>query len=58
MVVLENGKEYMNKEVPVKVTSILQTSSGRIIFTQIDEEEMNVEKEKQQATSSKKSKQN
>jgi uncharacterized protein YacL len=58
MVVLENGKEYMNKEVPVKVTSILQTSSGRIIFTQIDEEEMNIEKEKQQATSSKKSKQN
>jgi hypothetical protein len=48
----------MNKEVPVKVTSILQTSSGRIIFTQIDEEEMNIEKEKQQATSSKKSKQN
>jgi uncharacterized protein YacL len=56
MVVLEDGREYMNKEVSVKVTSILQTSSGRIIFTQVDEDET-AEKEKQQ-TQSKKLKQN
>lgn len=37
MVVLENGKELIGKEVEVKVTSVLQTSSGRIIFTQLDE---------------------
>lgn len=37
MVVLENGKEFIGKEVEVKVTSVLQTSSGRIIFTQLDE---------------------
>lgn len=38
MVVLEKGKDYIGKEVEVKVTSVLPTSSGRIIFTQIDEE--------------------
>lgn len=38
MVVLEKGREYIGREVQVKVTSILQTSSGKIIFTQIDEE--------------------
>ncbi|MFN4245100.1 MAG: PIN/TRAM domain-containing protein [Brevinematia bacterium] len=38
MVVLEKGREYIGKEVEVKVTSVLQTSSGKIIFTQIEEE--------------------
>ncbi|MEN2998138.1 MAG: TRAM domain-containing protein [Brevinematia bacterium] len=38
MIVLEKGKDYIGKEVEVKVTSVLQTSSGRIIFTQIEEE--------------------
>ncbi len=38
MVVLEKGKDYIGKEVTVKVTSVLQTSSGRIIFSQIEEE--------------------
>lgn len=37
MIVLENGRDYIGKEVEVKVTSVLQTSSGRIIFTQIEE---------------------
>lgn len=41
MVVLEKGKDYIGKEVEVKVTSVLQTSSGRIIFTQIDEDQTN-----------------
>ncbi|MCX8029176.1 MAG: TRAM domain-containing protein [Brevinematales bacterium] len=38
MIVLENGREYIGKEVEVKVTSVLQTSSGRIIFTQLDDD--------------------
>lgn len=33
MVVVENGKHLINKQVNVEVLSVLQTSSGRIIFT-------------------------
>ncbi|MCU7557373.1 PIN/TRAM domain-containing protein [Macrococcus capreoli] len=33
MVVVENGKHLINKQVNVEVQSVLQTSSGRIIFT-------------------------
>ncbi|TDM12032.1 PIN/TRAM domain-containing protein [Macrococcus lamae] len=33
MVVLEHGKNFINQEKLVEVQSILQTSSGRIIFT-------------------------
>lgn len=32
MVVVENGEHYMNKELFVQVTKILQTSAGRMIF--------------------------
>ncbi|MDZ4159644.1 MAG: TRAM domain-containing protein, partial [Anaerolineaceae bacterium] len=32
MVVVENGKEYMNKEIEVMVTKVLQTAAGRMIF--------------------------
>jgi len=32
MVVIENGEDYINQEVLVNVTSILQTSRGRMIF--------------------------
>ncbi|MCP1285766.1 PIN/TRAM domain-containing protein [Mammaliicoccus sciuri] len=32
MVVIEKGREYIGKTIPVKVMSLLQTSSGRIIF--------------------------
>ena len=32
MVVIEKGKEYIGKTIPVEVMSLLQTSSGRIIF--------------------------
>lgn len=35
MIVVENGKEYVGKNVKVEVKSVLQTSSGRIIFTKI-----------------------
>jgi len=32
MVVVENGQRYLNKEISVTVTKILQTSAGRMIF--------------------------
>jgi uncharacterized protein YacL len=32
MVVVENGREYMNTEVMVTVTKVLQTAAGRMIF--------------------------
>lgn len=35
MIVVENGKKYLGKDIDVEVQSVLQTSSGRIIFTKI-----------------------
>lgn len=32
MVVVENGKRYVNQEVLVQVTKVLQTNAGRLIF--------------------------
>ena len=32
MIVIENGRHYLNKDVEVEVTSALQTSAGRMIF--------------------------
>jgi len=32
MVVVDGGKDYVGREVPVLVTSVLQTSAGRMIF--------------------------
>jgi uncharacterized protein YacL len=32
MVVVENGKRYLNQEILVQVTKVLQTSAGRLIF--------------------------
>ncbi len=32
MVVVENGKDYMNEEILVTVTKVLQTAAGRMIF--------------------------
>ena len=32
MVVIENGEPYLNKQIEVTVTKILQTSAGRMIF--------------------------
>ncbi len=38
MVVVENAKKYLGKEVDVSVTSVLQTTAGRMIFTTLKEE--------------------
>ncbi|MCU0846537.1 MAG: PIN domain nuclease [Spirochaetes bacterium] len=38
MVVVENGRRRMNEEVPVIVTSVLQTTAGRMIFTRLKED--------------------
>jgi uncharacterized protein YacL len=32
MIVVEGGRDYLNKTVSVTVTSVLQTSAGRMIF--------------------------
>ena len=36
MVVIENGRDYMNQEIPVTVTKVLQTAAGRMIFARPD----------------------
>lgn len=38
MVVVENGRRRMNDEVDVTVTSVLQTTAGRMIFTRLRED--------------------
>jgi uncharacterized protein YacL len=43
MVVVEGGKKHIGKEVEVTVTSVLQTTTGKMIFTEVREES---EKEK------------
>lgn len=35
MVVVDNGRPYVGKDVTVVVTSVLQTSAGRMIFTKL-----------------------
>ena len=40
MVVIENGREYMNQEIPVTVTKVLQTAAGRMIFGRPEEKYM------------------
>jgi uncharacterized protein YacL len=37
MVVVENGKEYLDKDILVTVTKILQTAAGRMIFARPEE---------------------
>lgn len=37
MVVVENGREYLNREVHVTVTKVLQTAAGRMIFARPEE---------------------
>jgi len=36
MVVVEDGRRYMEQSMPVMVTKVLQTSAGRMIFARID----------------------
>lgn len=38
MVVIENGRPFIGKAIEVEVTSVLQTTGGRIIFTKPKEE--------------------
>jgi len=38
MVVIEGGKKYIGKEMEVLVTSVLQTTTGKMIFTEIKNE--------------------
>jgi len=38
MVVVEGGKRYIGKEAEVTVTSVLQTTTGKMIFTEMKEE--------------------
>lgn len=44
MVVVEGGKYYLNQTLSVEVTSVLQTSAGRMIFARIREEHPRYEK--------------
>jgi len=37
MVVVENGNKYLNKEIAVIVTKVLQTAAGRMIFARPEE---------------------
>lgn len=39
MVVIENGREYINQEILVSVTKVLQTAAGRMIFARPDTEQ-------------------
>ncbi|HAM04065.1 MAG TPA: PIN/TRAM domain-containing protein, partial [Megasphaera sp.] len=38
MIVVENGQKYIGSTVPVVVTSVLQTSAGRMIFVKVEHE--------------------
>ena len=35
MIVVENGRRYVGKQVEVVVTSILQTPAGRMVFARL-----------------------
>ncbi|MEK6248189.1 MAG: TRAM domain-containing protein, partial [Planctomycetales bacterium] len=36
MIVIEGGRDHINKDINVVVTSVLQTSAGRMIFGKVD----------------------
>jgi uncharacterized protein YacL len=38
MVIVDNGKRYLGKNIDVSVTSVLQTTAGRMIFTVLKED--------------------
>jgi len=40
MVVVDDAKKFMGREIDVSVTSVLQTPTGRMIFTRVKEEEI------------------
>jgi uncharacterized protein YacL len=43
MVVAEDGRRYVGKKVELNVTSIIQTSSGRMVFGRISEKNENIQ---------------
>ncbi|HTX78365.1 MAG TPA: PIN domain-containing protein [Longilinea sp.] len=43
MVVIEGGRDYINQEILVTVTKVLQTAAGRMIFARPEEERPNGE---------------
>lgn len=49
MIVVEQGRSYINQEVSITVTSVLQTPAGRMIFGRIDSRNATVGSEKQKA---------
>ena len=46
MVVIEKGKQYIGKQAEVIVTSVLQTTTGKMIFTELREEISKAKKRK------------
>ena len=36
MVVIESGRDYINQQVQIAVTSVLQTSAGRMVFGRME----------------------
>lgn len=41
MVVVENGREYLDQEISIMVTKVLQTAAGRMIFGRPEEQNSN-----------------
>ena len=38
MIVVEGGSQCLGREVPVSITSVLQTSAGKMIFAKLENE--------------------
>jgi uncharacterized protein YacL len=38
MVVVDDAKKYLGRDIEVSVTSVLQTPTGRMIFSRVKEE--------------------
>jgi hypothetical protein len=38
MIVVDDGKKYIGRNIDVVVTSVLQTTAGRMIFTRLRDE--------------------
>lgn len=36
MIVIKDGKQYIDKQIDIKITRVLQTSAGRMIFAELD----------------------
>ena len=40
MIVVDGGRSYIGDEIPVQVTSVLQTAAGRMIFARLKHEKI------------------